>query len=92
MGSYCSGLYHCERHLQCLKTVINCKVLRLKIFNSEGEFCPRSIANETDRDSINPDRSLVNEGVDCLSFFLLVPGQVVLSICVEEALTGPAGD
>lgn len=46
MGSYCSGLNHRGRHLQCLKTVINCEVLRLKVFNSEGEFCPRSTANE----------------------------------------------
>lgn len=55
MGSYCSKLNHCGRALHCLKIVIKCKVLRLKVFNSEGEFCCRFTVKETGGDSISPD-------------------------------------
>lgn len=55
MGSYCLKFNYCGRVFYCLKIVIKCKVFRLKVFNSEGEFCCRFIVKEIGGDFISFD-------------------------------------
>jgi hypothetical protein len=79
-GSLCSRLKHCVRSTVTLQTVIISHIFSLEAADSESEICPRPTATEAVRDPRCPGGCPVDEKFRRLSFFLLVPSQVVLLV------------
>ena len=63
-----------------LLTEVICQVFSLHTADGKSEICPRSTAYEAIRDPRFPSGCKVYQKFRRLSWFLLVPGQVVLLI------------
>jgi hypothetical protein len=63
-----------------LLTVVICHIFSLETADGESEICPRPTATEAVRDPRCPSGCPEDEKFRRLSWFLLVPGQVVLLV------------
>ena len=88
----CSGLYHCGRRFFMLLAVINSCILSLHPADFQGEICPWPNASVPVWHPRRLVGSIKYQELWRLSWFLLVPTQIFVSITTLEALSGPAGD
>ena len=69
----CYDLYHCERIIITLLTVISCKVFRLQAADGERIICPRPTATEPWWDPICQVGCPIDQELRSLPWFLLEP-------------------